>query len=341
MAKRKVSSVDVAHFVKQFVLQRWFLLSLAFVLVGGIVGWQSLQPVAEARLLRNGVVAAVLFLMALPLPAERMWKAMQRPGPPLLGVVMNFIVAPLLSWGVSFGLREDMAGGLLVAAVTPTTLASAAVWTRRAGGNDAVAVLVTIVTNATCFLVTPFWLNWMLGSRAAVVRIDMADMVGRLAVLVVLPMVVAQLLRLYRPIGVWATHHSRPLTVLSQTGILTMVFIGAITAGKTLASQPANEAFSLLDWVLMIAAVLGVHLVILALGYWSAHGLGMRREDRLAVAFSGSQKTLMVGLQVALDCGLLILPMVVYHVGQLLVDTVIADRWRKQGERTLAPVSPM
>ena len=33
-------------------------------------------------------------------------------------------------------------------------VASAAVWTRRAGGNDAVALIVTISTNLACFLLT-------------------------------------------------------------------------------------------------------------------------------------------------------------------------------------------
>ena len=38
----------------------------------------------------------------------------------------------------------------------------------------------------------------------------------------------------------------------------------------------------------------------------------------------------MVGLSVATEYfgGLAILPMVAYHVGQLVLDTIIADRWR-------------
>ena len=46
---------------------------------------------------------------------------------------------------------------------------------------------------------------------------------------------------------------------------------------------------------------------------------------------SGSQKTLMVGLYVAINYfgGLTLLPMVFYHVGQLVVDTIIADIWSR------------
>ena len=56
-----------------------------------------------------------------------------------------------------------MSVGILVVGAIPSTLASAAVWTRRAGGNDAVAILGTIVTNLSCFVVTPVWLFQMTG----------------------------------------------------------------------------------------------------------------------------------------------------------------------------------
>ena len=48
--------------------------------------------------------------------------------------------------------------------------------------------------------------------------------------------------------------------------------------------------------------VLGLHLVVLMLG-WAFQGLGLARGQRIAVAIAGSQKTLMVGLLLAIDLG--------------------------------------
>jgi sodium/bile acid cotransporter 7 len=63
------------------------------------------------------------------------------------------------------------------------------------------------------------------------------------------------------------------------------------------------------------------------------------RKDQAAVAFAGSQKTLMIGLAIAVEFGgLAVLPMMAYHVGQLLVDTLLADRLRA-GEIALTPIS--
>ena len=55
----------------------------------------------------------------------------------------------------------------------------------------------------------------------------------------------------------------------------------------------------------------------------------MNSSRQIAIGLSGSQKTLMVGLQIAIDCGVSVIPMITYHLGQLLIDTIVADRWRR------------
>jgi sodium/bile acid cotransporter 7 len=58
------------------------------------------------------------------------------------------------------------------------------------------------------------------------------------------------------------------------------------------------------------------------------------REDQIAVAFAGSQKTLMVGLLMAISLQVSILPMVAFHISQLFIDTLIADRFRANEAET-------
>jgi sodium/bile acid cotransporter 7 len=231
---------------------------------------------------------------------------------------------PLLAWPMAGLLPGDLAVGTLVAATAPCTLASAAVWTRRAGGNDAVAIFVTILTNATCFLVTPFWLVLMTRQTA---EIQLGEMISKLGLLVVLPMTLAQVLRLSPRIARWSTARKRQLSTWAQCGILSMVLIGAVNAAKNLAMTNWRETVGVRDLVAMIFVALILHLVVLAIGFGLAKAARMSRANCIAVAFSGSQKTLMVGLYVALRYygGLTILPMVAYHVGQLILDTLVAD----------------
>jgi sodium/bile acid cotransporter 7 len=56
------------------------------------------------------------------------------------------------------------------------------------------------------------------------------------------------------------------------------------------------------------------------------------RGDAIAAGIAGSQKTIMVGLEVSAQLGVTFLPMVAFHAGQLLADTAIADRLRQQRE---------
>lgn len=316
--------------MKKVLAERWFLILLVSVLVAGIAWSGPLEGLSEIKPLRNAIVATVLFLMALPLEARAIYRAFRRPGPPMLASIVNMGWLPLTGWVVSGWLSPEMGAGLLVAVTTPCTLASASVWTRRAGGNDAVSILVTMATNSTCFLVTPLWLVAMTGQAVESEELSLSRMSVRLGLLVVLPMAIAQLLRLRRPVGDWATRHKRQLSVLAQFGILSMVFLGAIRTGLRL-SQQGTQQLLLWDFATMLLAVVGLHLIAL----YTAVGLGrlcrFAPQDRVAVAFAGSQKTLMVGLLVAMSLQVSILPMVAYHISQLFVDTLIADRWRKSG----------
>jgi sodium/bile acid cotransporter 7 len=219
-----------------------------------------------------------------------------------------------------------MAVGLIIAAAAPCTLASAAVWTRQAGGNDAVSLLVTITTNLSCFLLTPFWLLMTIGR--ADIDLPAGQMVAKLAILVVVPIVAAQLSRLCHPVASWATQRKKPLSLLAQCGILTIVLVGAIQASERLANSASGQTLLAAELAWMIVLVSAVHLSTLSAGFVLAKVTGLQRPEQIAVAFAGSQKTLMVGLFVATSLGVTILPMVAFHVCQLLIDTLVADRFR-------------
>jgi len=82
-----------------------------------------------------------------------------------------------------------------------------------------------------------------------------------------------------------------------------------------------------------LAVVLFVHIVVFWLGIAIGGWIKLSREDALAVGFAGSQKTLMIGLLICLDLGVLVIPIVLYHVSQLIVDTLFADHLRAQRPR--------
>lgn len=312
--------------MQSLVRRHWFLALLAVALVVGM----TFGPRLANLLLgfpRGWIVATVMFLTALPMSFGQLAAAMRDARSVGWALTLSMAIAPLLAWIIGHMLPTSLAMGLVVAATVPCTLASAAVWTRRGGGNDAVALVVTLVTNLACFAVLPAWLWLLLRSEVAV---DAQAMSMRLLTLVVAPVVLAQLLRLSPTITQAATARRPLLSYTAQCGVLIMVFFGAVSAGATLAELDASSVRPL-AWAAMMLAVVSVHLILFALGWIGAGALGAGRPNQLAVAIAGSQKTLMIGLDVALSLsGLAVLPMVAYHVSQLVIDTLLVDWLRKR-----------
>jgi len=312
----------------QTLRRRWFLLCLIATVAVGIVGASQLERFAQG-LPRDSIIGGVLLAMALPLQIDSIWATLRRPAPALLAVAVNFIVVPLLAFSASFLLNDDLALGLIIAAAVPCTLASAAVWTRLAGGNDAVSLLVTMITNLSCFLVTPALIQVFAGRTGDSLRF--ADIAFKLLVLIVLPIFAAQLLRYLPGLGQWATENKRGLSTCAQLGLLTIVFLGAVNCGQALSRLEVQLTSIAGQIALMLVLVAVIHGLAWWFGYWAASRFGMAPSEQLAVAFAGSQKTLMVGLAIALPFGgLTLLPMLAYHIGQLLIDTLLADRFRSR-----------
>lgn len=311
--------------------KQWFLISLAIVLVIGFVFPHQLGFLAKTKLLRSCIIAGVLFMTSLALETSAIWTAIKRPWATFLAVALNFGLLPIVAWFVANQLLSGpLLLGVLVAAAAPCTMASAAVWTQRAGGNDAVAVMVTVVTNLGCFVMTPLWIA---ATATSDVSIEVLPMIRKLAWLVVLPMVLGQVLRQNAAIAQWATSQKKRLSIASQFGILFIVFAGAVNCGLELSAQGADR-LPWKDFARMILAVSVVHTAVLLVGQFLGSVLGCPREDWIAIGFAGSQKTLPVGIHVAslLGGGLMILPIVAYHVMQLLIDTVVADRLASRSE---------
>lgn len=237
---------------------------------------------------------------------------------------------PVIACGLApLQLTLDFQVGLMIAATVPCTLAAASVWTRKAGGNDAVSLLVTLTTNSLCVIVTPFWLAQ---STAQAVEFNLWYMTLRLVQAVLIPTILGQLLRLIPANARFATERKIPIGVLAQGMILILVFTASMNAGLQLASGEAEigAAALLLVW----SCCLGLHLTGAAVGWWGSGLLKLPLADRKAVLFAASQKTLPIGVLLATDPSMFgnagvpfaIFPMLMYHTTQLVVDTLIAHR---------------
>src|SRR5262249_23484140 len=135
--------------MKGIAHRHWFLLLILFgtllVLVRPAwLGWTVwLNPSLFG--------AAAVFLSALTMETRSLGNAVVRPLPALWAMVVSYGLLPGLALLVGGLLPEphDFRIGLLLIASVPCTLASAMIWTRLAGGDEATALLITLLTNCT------------------------------------------------------------------------------------------------------------------------------------------------------------------------------------------------
>ncbi|QEG24371.1 bile acid:sodium symporter family protein [Mariniblastus fucicola] len=303
--------------------KHWFLFGLMVMLSVGMGFAPALEPLSKISALKWGIVATTMFLMVWKFSFGDITDVLRRPQAALLAAAINTILMPLAIWPFSNLVGPEIGAGMIVAFAAPCTLVSAAVWTRRAGGDDRVAILVTLITNLLCFVSSPFWVWLQVGGQSDT-AVSFSDTVVKLLMFVVTPIAIAQLVRMHSRSAKWASENKKQLGIASQFGLLSIVFLGSIPSGIRLRESDSN--FPLAELAIGIACLLLVHVIVLYVGRHIAKVCGMSREEQIAVAFSGSQKTLMIGLSIAVGLQISILPLLAFHSLQLVIDTVIADR---------------
>jgi len=311
-----------------FLIKRWFLL----VLLGGVLtAWLWPAGLGWTRAVQPRLVMAVaLFLSAWTLNSRRLYEACAYPWPALWAVAISYGLLPALGWLSGFLVSlADFRIGVMICACVPCTLASAVLWTRMAGGDEATALLSTFVSTALGWLATAAWLSWTTGSQ---VQLDTGAMMRELAVILLLPVVVGQLVRAVRPLRWTATRFREPISILSRLLILVIMLRTALEVIGQLEQASARLGVGLLLFVAFLCV--GNHLAALYSGWWSSAWLGFARPTAIAVAFASSQKTLPVSLVLwesyFRDYPLAVVPLLFYHSGQLIVDTIIAEHWAAQ-----------
>ncbi len=295
----------------------------------------TLFPVVEAwREFAHGVTNACVFLLFL-IYGLKLSRAEVLAGIsnhrllwPLLGFVFGVMVlAGWLIWqGVGGYLAPSLALGFLFLGVLPSTVQSATVYSSLAGGNVASSVVAAAFVNiAGVFISAPLF-AFLAGGQAAGVN---SGALIKVLTTLLLPFILGQILQGW----LWPKLRKFPHMVLladrSSLGIAVYIaFSGAVVDG--LWTKLGIDAW---------AAILAGCAVLLVVGYGGAWLLGgalqLARGDRIALLFAGAQKSAVVGVPLAsvlfhsAAAGMVMIPLLIYHLAQMLVAAPIAGRLRR------------
>ncbi|MBM4070968.1 MAG: hypothetical protein FJ271_18770 [Planctomycetes bacterium] len=315
--------------MRSFLARNWFFLVLALGLTLALLipDWLQFLTWLDPR----PMVAVALFLMAWGLPSRNLAKELARPWASLWAVAISYGLVPVGAWLIARTAPLPDAGiGLILMACVPCTLGSAMLWTRMAGGNEATAMLALLLSTCTSWLFTNSWLSVLAGATIGIDE-SMRMMVELLMTLVV-PVGIGQACRGSAVLASLADRRRRELGIVSQFLILAIIVKAAARVGGNLQAGSSHLGAGMLIW--SVIACTGLHLAALATGLLTSWLFGWDKTRRTAVAFSCSQKTLPVALLLfdgyfQQDFPVAVVPLLFYHVGQLILDTPVARRLAK------------
>lgn len=154
----------------------------------------------------NGVLAVVMFSVAIDLTPKDFRSLARAPKPLIIGLVSQFLVLPVLTFGLVLLMqpRASIALGLILIAACPGGNISNFI-TQRAGGNSALSVSMTAFATIGAILVTPlnvaFWGNLYAPTRAILrdISIDPVSVAVTIGFMLILPLVLGIALNTRRP----------------------------------------------------------------------------------------------------------------------------------------------
>lgn len=311
-----------------WTMRNWFFLALM-----AVIGLGQLAPEMGGRegLLQgrhSGSIAVfVLFIVqGLLLPTESLLRGVMnwRLNIGIQGFIFLAIPALVVPWLFLLDGRvaPDFLLGFLYLAVMPTTVATAVVFTNKAGGDAGCALFNATWANVFGIAFVPLVLSFYL--QRSGVEIPVMAMLGRLSLLIVVPLIIGQLLR---PLARALIFKARGyLSIAANLLVLYLVYIAfcnSVLDGVWHNTPPSSLA-------LLFAVTCVLLAVVCALAMAFVRCCSLDYEKGVAAFFLTTQKTIATGIPLAQSLfgethvvGVIILPLMIYHFAQLAVGSFI------------------
>lgn len=256
-------------------------------------------PVDEIRLnfnpaslaVLNAVLAFLMFGIALDTRIADFKRVARMPLAFAVGVGAQFIALPAITYALTrlLGVGPSIAlGMILVACCPPGNISN--ILTHRAGGNVALSVSMTAVSNAIAIVAMPlnfaFWggLHPTAAALMQSIAIDPLEMGGHILVIIGLPFV----------LGIWCADRFPRWTERFKTPMRILSFVTLIVF--ILGAIAGNWRF-FLDYVGLVIVAVALHdTLAFATGWLCARAFGLADYDRRALTIEVGIRNAGLGL---------------------------------------------
>jgi sodium/bile acid cotransporter 7 len=208
---------------------------------------------------------------------------------------------------------------------------SATAYSSLAGGNVASSVVAAALINILGVFISAPLFALLAGGEGGEFH---GDQLIKVMTMLLLPFAMGQLLQGF--VRGWIAKNKQLITTMDRASIGIAVYVAFSGAVE----QGIWTKVDALGW----AGVLFGSALLMVLGYGGAWLIGgllrLPRGDRIAMLFAGAQKSVAMGAPLATvifpstAAGIIILPLIVYHLVQMIVAAPMATRLRGEREVT-------
>jgi solute carrier family 10 (sodium/bile acid cotransporter), member 7 len=310
----------------------WFLcgMLLATLLAYLFPSFGAAGGAMHAEWVVNIGIFVVFFLHGVNLSGEQIRHGLKNTRLHVMVQGFTFAVFPLIwllcNWLLGSHVPSLLMLGFFYLCALPSTISSSVALTGSAGGNVPAAILNASLSSVLGIFLTPLLVSLVVGSGAG--GIDLGSTLLDLCLMLLLPLVLGQFMR--RWVAGFFGRYKRYTSIVDKLVILLLVyaaFCNSMVSG--IWRQQGNGV--------LLSAVVG-SAVLLAIILWAttrtARTLKFSSADEVAAVFCASKKSLAAGVPMAAlifgdhpGLGLILLPIMIYHPLQLIVCSILAERY--------------
>ena len=310
-----------------FLRAHWFFVAIGAVLAAAAGLQGQTRWMQDFHVLTAGIFLAFL-VTGLTLDISKLSFQSLQLKAALAAMISSLAVIPLLAWASSgFVLPAEFVIGVCIIATAPVSVISGTVVTALGKGNIPLSVVICVLGNIVGIFSMPFSLKWMV-EGAGSIHLPVIEMLSNLVTTVLVPIVLGVL---QSRLNAYLTRFKKAFSVFQQSIILLIIFSAFAGAGATIV--PAGSMLPVLA-----AFTLALHALILAMNYGIARLIRLDWPSTVAFTLHTSQKTLTVSYVVwagffAAHFPLAMIPGIMYHLTQMVMDTVVAEQMKNRNMR--------
>ncbi|EDO45921.1 predicted protein [Nematostella vectensis] len=223
---------------------------------------------------------------------------------------------------------ETFRAGIQLYFIVPCTISAGVVLVAQAGGNSTLALMTTIICNIMAVFIVPPMMKWLMSVQG--VQIDVLNLLLKLVLTVLLPLLVGKGCRYIPKVKLFVKRFSDTLKLMSITLLVMIPWmkVSVSSQGGAFTTIPVTGMLAVLAWGLLL------HLFFMVMNLALCRVLKIEAPATKCVVVLASQKSLTVAVTVMSLLpisgprqGLMALPMILIHLGILVLDAVIVTLW--------------